>query len=110
MIDWTRVTELCEEIGSDDFQEVVDLFLSEVEETLEQMQAEEDACALQATLHFLKGSALNLGFVGLAKLCQAGEKAVIEGQADEVDISALKQAYGAAKHQFLAELSDRLAA
>ena len=31
MIDWTKVTELREEIGDEDFQEVVELFLEEVD-------------------------------------------------------------------------------
>ena len=32
MIDWKRVRELRDEIGEEDFSEVVDLFLEEVEE------------------------------------------------------------------------------
>ena len=35
MIDWPRVTELREEVGAEDFEEVVEIFLEEVEERIE---------------------------------------------------------------------------
>ena len=34
MIDWERVAELKDEVGDDDFAEIADLFLAEVEEQL----------------------------------------------------------------------------
>lgn len=38
MIDWARIIELHDEIGADDFNEVVELFLSEVEERIDAAQ------------------------------------------------------------------------
>ena len=40
MIDWTRVSELRDEIGAEDFGDVVEIFLEEVEAEVE---AEQDA-------------------------------------------------------------------
>ncbi len=72
MIDWSRIHELRDEIGADDFQEVVDLFMSEVEDSLTDLgAASTDSSRLQEQLHFLKGSALNLGFKEMSQLCQA---------------------------------------
>lgn len=73
MIDWARVLELRDEIGGDDFDEVVALFLSEVEERLEGLNALKPATELCEDFHFLKGSALNLGFADFANLCHTGE-------------------------------------
>ena len=35
MIDWSRVEELRDKIGAEDFDEVVELFLSEVEDRID---------------------------------------------------------------------------
>ena len=61
MICWERVNELREEMGADDFQEVVGLFLEEVEEVLVRLQSNPDPAAYEQDMHFLKGSAMNLG-------------------------------------------------
>ncbi|WP_322867234.1 hypothetical protein U5922_014250 [Aquicoccus sp. G2-2] len=37
MIDWRKVTELRDEIGEEDFAEVVDLFLAEIDEAIGQL-------------------------------------------------------------------------
>ena len=73
MIDWTRVEELKQEVGEDDFSEVVDLFLEEVEETITRLKQTPDLSQLEEDMHFLKGSALNLGFEQFSTLCQAGD-------------------------------------
>ena len=39
MIDWTRVKELQDEIGADDFAEVVQLFLEETDAVVERLIA-----------------------------------------------------------------------
>lgn len=69
MIDWARFEELRLEIGEDGIGEVVEIFLEEVEETLEVLGTPQTDEARAARLHFLKGSALNLGFTELAALC-----------------------------------------
>ncbi len=78
MIDWTRVDDLRAEIGADDLAEVVALFLQECDETVLPI-AEDDRIGAE-TLHFLKGSALNLGFSALARACADGEAACHAGR------------------------------
>ncbi|RWR04767.1 Hpt domain-containing protein [Paenirhodobacter populi] len=67
LIDWKMVEDLHADIGTADFAEVVMLFLSEVEDVLNPITP---GPLSSEELHFLKGSALNLGFVGLAGLCR----------------------------------------
>ena len=110
MINWDRVIELRDEIGADDFQEVVDLFLDEVEATLAGLQEATAVSEVESILHFLKGSALNLGFSGLAALCQAGESAAAQGDVSQVDREEVLRLYTASKSEFIAQLTDRLAA
>ena len=69
MIDWNRVDELRNEVGQEDFIEVVDLFLEEVEDIIDRFRNGTQEDAIDETLHFLKGSALNIGFSKLALLC-----------------------------------------
>jgi histidine phosphotransfer protein HptB len=105
MIDWERVQELRSEIGPDSFMEVVEMFLDEADGVADRLGHGVPEGELEAELHFLKGSALNLGLDQLAGLCQTGERAAAKGEAASVDTAAVVQAYGAAK----AALLDRLA-
>jgi HPt (histidine-containing phosphotransfer) domain-containing protein len=102
MIDWTRVRELRNEIGEEDFAEVVALFLEEVEEVVTRLRAMPDPATLESDLHFLKGSALNLGFQQFGERCQAGETAAGAGRADQVDLAAILDCYDRSKSAFLA--------
>ena len=99
MIDWSRVAELQDEIGTEDFADVVVLFLEEADEVVAKLPTCTDAPSLEAALHFLKGSALNLGFHTLAQLCQSGERRAAMGDA-AVDRAAVAQAYDASKAAF----------
>lgn len=109
MIDWARINELRDEIGAEDFQEVVDLFLSEVEERLETLSDEKNLSDLEEDMHFLKGSALNLGFDQLATLCGEGEQR--SGRGEMIDnIDAIKATYEASKNVFFAKLEGECAA
>lgn len=110
MIDWTKVTELREEIGDEDFQEVVELFLEEVDGAMNELRAGLPQEKWECCLHFLKGSALNLGFEAFSALCASGEAAAAGGAFDEIDIAAVITAYDQSKTTFLNELDDRLAA
>ena len=111
MIDWSQVAELHDEIGAADFDEVVALFLQEVEGALADLPGQADApAALEAALHFLKGSALNLGFDTLARACQDGEYAARAGTPEAVDIDAIVRLYKDSRAIFLRELPARLAA
>ncbi|WP_010141477.1 Hpt domain-containing protein [Oceanicola sp. S124] len=107
MIDWNQVIELREDVGHDDFGEVVEIFLEEVEETLRGLS---HGAQLEAMLHALKGSALNLGFTHFSGLCAEGEVMAARGEGGAVNLGAIRTSYGESRRIFLAELSDRLAA
>ncbi|MEX3316191.1 Hpt domain-containing protein [Sulfitobacter sp. PS-8MA] len=109
MIDWARVLVLREEVGAKDFAEVVDLFLDEVQEALLRLQGPMTADQFEAELHFLKGSALNLGFAAFADLCEAEERQASAGQNPAGCIPALRSCYARSRAVFLKELPQKLA-
>lgn len=110
MIDWARITELRDEVGAEDFDEVVELFLEEVDATIDPMRGVTVLADAEAVTHFLKGSALNLGFAHFSDLCRDAEAAAGSGNASDIDVAALVAAYDASKSVFLSELKARLAA
>ena len=103
MISWDRVHELRDEIGEEDFAEVAELFLTEVEEVIERLRARPSPDTMEEDMHFLKGSALNLGFAALSRLCRDNERIAAEGRAGDVVLETVFQTYEASKEQFLAE-------
>jgi histidine phosphotransfer protein HptB len=113
MINWDRVAELRDEIGADGFVEVVELFLEEADEAVVRLAGDRGAATaagLGADLHFLKGSALNLGLVQLADLCQQGERAAARGDSDAVDTDVVRAVYAQSRAALLAGLDGRSAA
>lgn len=106
MIDWPRVSELREEVGPDDFGEVVEIFLEEVEGVIAKL-AGGDHAQLEQDLHFLKGSAMNLGFDEFSALCLDGERRAAEGDAGSVDVAAVIASYQASKTSFLSGLNEK---
>ncbi len=111
MIDWQRVAELREEIGAEDFAEVVDLFLTEVEGAIAQLFGPEgEALVTEDQMHFLKGAALNLGFKALSDLCRKGEQAAASGQGDAVSPTEVRLVYDASKIEFQRDFEARFAA
>ena len=106
MIDWNRVSALREEVGFEDFDEVVEIFLEEVDGEIGQL-ANEPGDGLAERLHFLKGSALNLGFRQFSNLCKEGELCVAEPGC--VDVDALVTCYQASREEFLNEVQNRFA-
>jgi HPt (histidine-containing phosphotransfer) domain-containing protein len=70
---------LRQEIGNEDFNEVLHLFLDEADEVIARLGAAGDAASLESDLHCLKGSALNLGLTDLARICQDGERHAAAG-------------------------------
>ncbi len=101
MIDWSRVRELREEVGTEDFDEIVDLFLEEVQAVIERLSKAPDMTVLQDDMHFLKGCALSLGFDVFSDLCHSGEKVSMQGSAADVDLPAILQCYADSKRLFL---------
>jgi histidine phosphotransfer protein HptB len=107
MIDWPRVTELRDEIGEEGFAEVVELFLDEVEDVIGRLATAPDPLRFEDDLHFLKGSAWNLGFQEMGRLCEAGERRAADGDLS-IDISAVLESYHRSKQAFVLGL-DTLA-
>lgn len=108
MINWPRVRQLRNEVGEDEFDEVVLIFLDEVGEVIDRLQADTERRELEQNLHFLKGSALSLGFETFSKLCQDGERRAAAGQGAEVDLDAVLTAFDESRKSFLAELAQNL--
>jgi HPt (histidine-containing phosphotransfer) domain-containing protein len=101
MIDWKRVAELQREIGTDGFAEVAEMFLEEAEATVLTLTSGPAADEVEGQLHFLKGSALNLGLSVLAALCQEGERKAAAGQGAMVDTVAVAGVYHASRQALL---------
>lgn len=110
MIEWSRVAELRDEIGSDDFSEVVDLFIEEVAEGVGTLNGKLNASEIERTLHFLKGSALNLGFRDFAARCHQGEVHAAKGDMDQIDLAQITESFLLSKDEFLAALKTRFVA
>jgi histidine phosphotransfer protein HptB len=79
MIDRARLTELKQEIGEEDFGEVAEIFLEEMDEMLTALCAD-PAAIVPAAFHGLRGSASNLGFSGFATACIDAEKRSQSGE------------------------------
>ncbi len=113
MIDWERVAELRSEVGEEAFAEVVELFLEEVQEVVDRLGAAArsdvppEPDALAADLHSLKGSALNLGFAELARLCADGELRAAAGDAAGVELPGLLSCYADSRTAFVAALGGQ---
>ena len=109
MINWDRVMELRSEIGPDDFAEVAQMFLEEADDVVLRLSANDDAKTMESNLHFLKGSALNLGFGALSTLCQDGERRAAGGDTS-IDVDAVRTVYFASKSAFEARMATAFAA
>lgn len=104
MIDWSRVAELIEEVGRDSLDDIMPLFFEEVEEVLERLSTAPDDVTLAADMHFLKGSARNLGFVAMGDLCETAEQAAQAGEPGAVAVAGLVACYDRSKQEFLRRL------
>ena len=96
MINQTRLNELKEEVGEDDFAEVFEIFCEEVEEVLDALEATPPS-QLAERLHFLKGSALNIGFDELGALCQTEETRLKNDASATIDVPTIRARYQASK-------------
>jgi HPt (histidine-containing phosphotransfer) domain-containing protein len=82
----------------------------EVEDALTRLDgASDDLAQMQELLHFLKGSALNLGFRQVCDMCSKGEVDAGNGSLT-VDAAALKALYSKSRTVFEAEYKQRFAA
>jgi len=101
MIDWNRVKDLRTEIGADNFADVVDLFLDEMETELPRLRQVNGQPDLVAVLHFLKGGALNLGFAEFSSLCLAGELTAARDGTAAVNIQEILTSYDQSRASFV---------
>ena len=108
VIDWTRVKILKDEVGDDDFKEIVPLFLEEVFDITEEIKTGLTNDQLAKALHSLKGSGLNLGFSQFSDLCNHGEVMAENGDAAAVDIPAILTSFDISRQEFLAGLQRGL--
>jgi HPt (histidine-containing phosphotransfer) domain-containing protein len=110
MIDWKRIDELRGEVGPEDFDEVVELFLEEVEDVIARLRDAPALNGLEGDLHFLKGSALSLGFSAFSALCEHGERLSASGQPGDVDLTAIVTCFEQSRTAFLEQLPLHVAA
>lgn len=96
MLNWQRISELKDEVGDDDFAEVFCLFCDEVEGVLDVLEGSTPN-ELAERLHFLKGSALNIGFESLSSLCKAAEMRLRDDPGASPDLVEIRRAYEAEK-------------
>ena len=96
MIDWHRVDELRGEVGEEDFAEVLDMFFEEVAEVLGGL-GNGGAEATRRDLHFLKGSAMNIGLSEVGSLCRNCEVSLAENPGEDVDLGAIQRAFVVSK-------------
>ena len=89
---------------------MVEIFLEEVEETIDAISKVVPQDQIEGHLHFLKGSALNLGFAEFSDLCQSGESAAAQGNFSEISLPDVVGSYQRSKAEFLQSLEDRYAA
>ena len=108
MIDWQRVTTLRDEIGAEDFEEVVPLFIEEVESITDELRTKPDVSKLEEHMHFLKGSAVSLGFATFSAMCHDGEALAAAGDGASVDVAAVLDCFEKSKQQFLDGLAQNL--
>jgi len=104
MIDWNQVDGLRSDLG-DGFDELVEVFLDEVDEAMGRLSPDAAPEQSAADLHFLKGAALNLGFRDFAALCSAGEERAAAG--GRVDLGPVRASYAASRRAFLDGLAAR---
>jgi hypothetical protein len=104
MLDWNRINELRAEVGDDEFQLILELFLDEVEGVLMRL-SRCDVLRLETNLHFLKGCAWNLGFSDFGNLCDRDERRVSDGRSVQVCTQALIQCYSESKQALMRALA-----
>ncbi len=109
MISWDRVNELKGEVGEEDFAEIVEIFLEEMDEAMEELRSGSVAEGLGSAMHFIKGAAMNLGFEDLGTICQKFETYAGEGKTDEINSNEVVICYDQSKDAFLNSSSQKAA-
>ena len=102
MINWARVRDLKNEVGTESYFELQAIFLAEVEDALTRLNPQRTATELESDLHFLKGSALNIGLTRLAELCHYAEVAAKTGALVPEALVAITRSYELSRDELLA--------
>lgn len=107
MIDWNQIKQLEEDVGAEDLADVVEIFIEEVDEAVDALRngSAPTGADLAAAMHFLKGSAYNLGFKAFGDKCSVGEKEANGGVGDKIDLSVIVELYDASKAEFMKSAS-----
>ena len=105
MIDWARINELKAEVGEDAVTEVVEIFFEEVDDAMEALGSAATPDALADALHFLKGSAQNVGMTDVSDACAAQEGEVRAGIRTTADMSAIRSALDTARTDLMEGLA-----
>ncbi len=92
MLDLARLNDLRSEVGEDEFAEVVDIFREEVEDVLGRLDGV-DPLDLAGALHFLKGSALNIGLQQVGALCESEERRLKADPNHAPDVAEIRSCY-----------------
>lgn len=108
MINWDRVRSLRDDIGNEEFDEIVEIFLEEVQEVVDKLRDAPVVADLEFDLHALKNGALNLGFMDLSGLCQTGERRAAQGDGVAVDLQQIVGVFESSRRQFLTDLPTEL--
>lgn len=104
MIDWKQIQQLEEDVGAEDLEEVVGIFLEEVDEAVDALNDQNPALdSMAEPMHFLKGSAYNLGFKAFGDLCSEAEQMANNGQAGNIELQKIIATYKASRELFMAE-------
>ncbi len=111
MINWQQARQLQQDVGKDEMAEVVELFISEVDEAIETLRNNYSTMAASektAAFHFLKGCALNLGFNTFGAQCGLGEEITQSGKEPDFGITDFLDVYARSKQQFAQEYKNEL--
>lgn len=105
MIDQNRLSELRNDIGDDSIAEIIQLFCDEIEQAFAQLDSTDRNTAAEA-LHFIKGSALNIGLVQVGQLCERAEAQLLNESHFNVSATDIKRAYSAARKFLMDSLTN----
>ncbi len=79
------VLSTLQEVMEDGYPVLLETFLADSQERLRQLHKADDAIALIATAHSLKGSSSNMGAIRLAELCHQ-----LEQRANELSLDGIE--------------------
>lgn len=103
MIDKGRIRELRDEVGEDDLAEVIALFCEEIDDLVASLDTS-DGALYPNQIHFLKGSALNIGLDALGELCRIEELRLRADPSARPDVPAIRAAYAKARRALMADI------